>query len=252
MKKLPICGHNAQARCDTNPKTVKCRLRCEKSLPCGHQCQAYCGDPCTIKCQERVKRTDWPCGHGATTACSATQADCKIPCGDKLECGHKCSGACGQCRMARVHKGCKLRCGRLLICSHICKRFCRIPCHPCVEKCENHCLHSTCPKNCGDLCTPCREKCSWKCLHYNCSKECGELCDRPMCDEPCDKILECHHRCRGLMCEEECICTECMKNDDHQPITDIWFGTEQDEGARFIKLPDCKHILEIKGLDRYE
>lgn len=154
--------------------------------------------------------------------------------------------------MGRVHKGCKLRCGRLLICSHICKRFCRIPCHPCVEKCENHCLHSICPKDCGDLCTPCREKCSWKCLHYNCSKECGELCDRPMCDEPCNKILECHHRCRGLMCEEECICTECMKNDDHQPITDIWFGTEQDNGARFIKLPDCKHIFEIKGLDRYE
>jgi len=54
------------------------------------------------------------------------------------------------------------------------------------------------------------------------------------------------------MCAKECICTECMKNDNCDPITDIFFGTEQDEGARFIQLPDCKHIFETKGLDRYE
>ena len=249
-KKLPICGHDAQARCDTNPRMVKCKVRCEKALSCGHQCQTYCGAPCTEKCQELVKRTDWPCGHGATTACSAVQADCEVRCQYKLECGHKCSGTCGKCRMGRVHKGCKLRCGRPLICSHVCKEFCRMPCFPCNTKCENHCVHSTCPKRCGELCTPCREKCSWECLHYKCSKECGELCDRPICDEPCDKILSCHHSCRGLMCEQGCICTECMKNDDHDPITDILFGTEQDEGARFIRLPDCKHIFETKGLDR--
>lgn len=53
------------------------------------------------------------------------------------------------------------------------------------------------------------------------------------------------------MCEQECICTECMKNDDHDPITTIFFGTEQDEGARFLQLPDCKHIFEKKGLDSY-
>ena len=249
-KKLPVCGHNAQVRCDTSPWMVTCKVRCEKSLSCGHQCQSYCGAPCTEKCQELVKRADWPCGHGATAACSATQADCAVPCADKLECGHKCSGTCGECRMGRVHKGCKLRCGRPLICSHVCKEFCRMPCPPCNQKCENHCVHSTCPKRCGDLCEPCREKCSWECLHYKCSKACGELCDRPICDEPCDKILKCHHSCRGLMCEEECICTECMKNDNRDPITDIFFGTEEAETARFIQLPDCKHIFETKGLDR--
>ena len=251
-KTLPVCGHNAQVRCDTSPLKVECKERCEKSLSCCHQCQAYCGAPCTKKCQELVKKTDWPCGHGATTACSATQANCIIPCADKLECGHKCSGTCGMCRMGRVHKGCKLKCGRSLLCSHVCKEFCGMPCHPCNKKCENHCAHSACPKDCGHLCKPCREKCSWECLHYKCRKECGELCDRPMCDEPCDKILQCLHSCRGLMCEQECICTECMKNDNRDPITDIFFGTEQDDGARFIQLPDCKHIFETKGLDRYE
>ena len=251
-KKLPVCGHNVPVRCDTNPRMVKCKVRCEKSLSCGHQCQNYCGNPCTEKCQELVQRTDWPCGHGATSACSATQADCEVPCEEELECGHKCPGLCGECRMGRIHKSCKLRCGRLLICSHVCKEFCRMPCHPCTRKCENHCVHSSCPKRCGDLCVPCREKCSWECLHYKCSKECGELCDRPICNEPCDKILPCQHSCRGLMCAEECICTECMKNDDCKPITEIFFGTEQEEGARFIQLSDCKHIFETKGLDRYE
>ena len=251
-KKLPVCGHNAQVRCDTSPLMVKCKVRCEKFLSCGHQCQTFCGVPCTEKCQELVKRADWPCGHGATAACSATQADCAVPCADKLECGHKCSGTCGECRMGRVHKGCKLKCGRPLICLHVCKEFCRMPCPPCNQKCQNHCVHSTCPKRCGDLCKPCREKCSWECPHYKCSKECGELCDRPICDEPCDKILQCQHSCRGLMCEQKCICTECTKNDNCDPITDIFFGTEQDEGARFIQLPDCKHIFETKGLDRYE
>ena len=252
MKKLPVCGHNAQVRCDTIPWMVKCKVRCEKSLSCGHQCQSYCGVPCTEKCQELVKRTDWPCGHGATTACSATQADCGVPCEDKLECGHKCSGTCGECRMGRVHKRCKLRCGRPLICSHVCTEYCRMPCPPCNKKCENYCVHNSCDKRCRDLCVPCSEKCAWECIHYKCSKKCGELCDRPICDEPCDKTLSCHHNCRGLMCEQECICTECMKNDDHDPITTIFFGTEQDEGARFLQLPDCKHIFEKKGLDRYE
>ena len=250
-KEVPACGHTVQVKCDTSVRMLKCKERCEKALPCGHQCQGYCGAPCTKKCQELVKRTDWPCGHEATIACSATPADCKVPCQDMLECGHKCSGNCGECRMGRLHKRCKLRCGRPLICSHVCRESCGMQCRPCIRKCENRCVHSRCPKRCGNPCVPCREMCSWECPHYKCSKQCGGMCDRPTCDVPCNETLPCQHQCRGLMCEEECICAECMTNDGHDPITEIFFGTEQDEDARFIKLPDCQHIFEKKGMDRY-
>ena len=251
-KEIPACGHTAQVRCDTSPRSVTCTKRCEKALSCGHRCQNYCGDACTDECKERVKITDWSCGHEVTAACSATPADCSVPCRDMLECGHKCSGTCGECRMGRVHKRCKLRCGRPLVCSHVCKEFCRMPCPPCTMKCENRCVHSNCEKRCGDLCVSCLEKCSWECPHYQCSKYCGELCDRPRCNEPCDKRLPCNHVCRGLKCQKECICAECMKNDDSDPITDILFGGEDEEDARFIKLPDCQHIFAVNDLDRYQ
>ena len=251
-KTLPDCGHTTLVRCDTSPLRIKCKQRCMKVLLCGHGCQSNCRDTCTEKCQELVKRTDWPCGHEVSTACSATWADCPVPCRAPLECGHQCSGTCGECHMGRIHKRCKMRCGRPLICSHMCKLFCRMPCPPCTTKCENRCVHSKCEKSCGDPCVPCREDCSWVCHHYDCSKKCGELCDRPRCNEPCYTFLSCGHVCCGLKCEKECICAECMKNDDHDPITEIFFGEEEDEDARFIKLPDCQHIFEVNGLDRYE
>jgi len=52
------------------------------------------------------------------------------------------------------------------------------------------------------------------------------------------------------MCKEECICAVCEKNDGHDPITTIFLGGEEDEDARFIKLPDCGHIFAVSDLDR--
>ena len=244
-KQLPICGHTMLVRCDTNPERIKCQKRCEKDLPCGHRCQRKCRESCTKKCHEIVKKTDWLCGHLASIACSATPADCSHPCEATLECGHTCSGTCGECRMGRIHKRCKEHCGRVLICSHSCMSYCKESCPPCSAKCENLCGHSECPEKCGEPCTPCHEECLWKCPHHACTKKCSEMCDRLRCNEPCNQVLSCGHDCCGL-CKEECICAECT------PVREIFFGEEENESARFIKLPDCQHVFEVTGLDRYE
>ena len=244
-KELPICGHTMLVRCDTNPVMLKCQKRCEKDLSCGHRCQSKCGESCTEKCREIVKKTDWPCGHLVSIACSATPADCSHPCEATLECGHTCSGTCGECRMGRIHKRCKLHCGRVLICSHSCMSRCKESCPPCSAKCENLCGHSECPEKCGEPCTPCHEECLWKCPHHACTKKCSEMCERPRCNEPCNQVLSCGHDCCGL-CKEECICAECT------PVREIFFGTEENESARFLKLPDCQHVFEVTCLDKYE
>ena len=244
-KQLPICGHTMLVRCDTNPERIKCQKRCEKNLPCGHRCQRKCRESCTKKCHEIVKKTDWLCGHLASIACSATPADCSHPCEATLECGHTCSGTCGECRMGRIHKRCKEHCGRVLICSHSCMSYCKESCPPCSAKCENLCGHSECPEKCGEPCTPCHEECLWNCPHHACAKKCSEMCERPRCNEPCNQVLSCGHDCCGL-CKEECICAECTL------VREIFFGEEENESARFIKLPDCQHVFEVTGLDRYE
>ena len=255
-KTLPFCGHKQTVRCGKDSSRVQCKERCDKILPaCSHRCQSRCGQPCTKQCQEYVKRTNWPCGHEVTIACSATQADCPIPCVATLECGHQCSGKCGECRMGRVHKRCGLRCDRVLVCSHLCKEPCPMSCPPCSLLCENRCVHATCKHQCGEACVPCSHKCGWRCVHYKCDRRCGELCNRPRCDKPCKKILKCGSRryprpCRRL-CGEVCICAVCEKNDGTDAITEIFLGGEDEEDALFIQLPDCKHIFAVSDLDKY-
>ena len=252
-KELPQCGHTQTMKCRLDAKRMECKERCKKTLDCGHQCQSKCGQPCTSSCQERVKKSDWSCGHEVTVACSSTQKDCLVPCKTTLECGHKCPGTCGECRQGRVHKSCKFRCGRLLVCSHPCNQQCMASCPPCSKKCENRCVHSKCTKLCGELCIPCKEKCQWECPHFSCSKLCSDLCSRPRCNEPCGKTPPCgnvKHVCRGL-CEEPCICVACDRNDCKDPITELFFGGEDEEDALFIRLPDCEHIFAVSDLDRY-
>ena len=255
-KTLPFCGHKQTVPCGKDSSRVQCRERCDKILPaCSHRCQSRCGQPCTKQCQEYVKRTDWPCGHEVTIACSATQADCPIPCGATLECGHQCSGKCGECRMVRVHKRCGLRCDSVLVCSHLCKEPCPMSCPPCSLLCESRCVHAKCKHQCGEACVPCSHKCGWRCVHYKCDRRCGELCNRPRCDKPCKKILKCGsrrypHPCRGL-CGEVCICAVCEKNDGTDALTEIFLGGEDEEDALFIQLPDCKHIFAVSDLDKY-
>ena len=255
LKILPFCGHIERVCCGKKPSSVTCSSQCKETLLCGHLCQEKCGKPCTKQCPQLVNRCEWPCGHDVKVSCSATPADCPFPCRATLECGHRCCGTCGECRMGRIHKRCKLKCGRVLVCSHVCKEACIMPCPPCSRNCENRCMHSDCRQSCGEPCVPCKETCPWECRHMKCSKLCGEFCDRRRCNEPCQKSLLCggksriRHVCRGL-CGEPCICAICQDNDGN-PITEIFFGTEDEPTTLFVQLPDCKHIFAAAELDKY-
>lgn len=77
---------------------------------------------------------------------------------------------------------------------------------------------------------------------------CGELCSRNPCNKPCRLFLKCGHRCIGF-CGEPCPqeCRVC----DSDAVKEIFFGTEDDDDARFVRLEDCGHILEKKGLSEW-
>lgn len=47
------------------------------------------------------------------------------------------------------------------------------------------------------------------------------------------------------MCGEECldVCRVCDP-EKFEEMKEIFFGTEDDEDARFIQLADCKHVFE--------
>ena len=34
-------------------------------------------------------------------------------------------------------------------------------------------------------------------------------------------------------------------------VCELFFGTEEDPGARFVQLEDCGHVLEVGGLDQW-
>ena len=245
-KVIPTCNHSGIMRCCDDPKKFKCKAPCTKTLKCGHSCTNICSEPCTTQCHSEIEKK-LPCGHITRGKCSAV-IKCMEPCRAILDCGDVCTGTCGECYMGRMHKRCDRKCGRQLFCGHTCDFPCASSCPPCLKPCSNFCVHSKCPKKCYEPCTPCMEPCEWKCEHLECTKWCGEICDRPPCNQPCTKTLKkCGHPCIGL-CGEKCppLCRIC----DRDEVCEIFFGTEDEIDARFIQLEDCKHIIEVTGMDR--
>ena len=248
-KNLP-CGHQEVLPCYKSPNEHRCLKPCQILLQCRHRCQKRCSEPCTVKCSVRVTKT-LGCRHVQQVPCAIAPSDfkCLEPCKELLECGHPCPGTCSRCAGGRLHQPCSHPCGRNLPCGHVCRFPCTNACPPCELGCRNYCNHSKCPRKCKDPCASCMEQCQWQCEHYQCNKKCGELCDRPRCDQPCrKKIKKCGHPCIGL-CGEECpkLCRICNKDE----VCGIFFGTEDEDDARFIQLKDCKHIFEVSGLDQW-
>ena len=242
------CGHQEVLPCYKDPLEHKCSSPCQNVLPCGHTCQARCGDPCTVRCSVKVPKT-LSCMHAQEVACCIPPNDfkCPEPCESLLECGHPCPGTCSRCAGGRLHQPCSHPCNRNLPCGHVCRFPCTNACPPCEQSCRNYCNHSKCPRKCKEPCAPCMEQCQWQCEHYQCNKKCGELCDRPRCDQPCRKKLKCGHRCIGL-CGEECpsLCRICNKDQVHKLLM-----AEEEGDVRFIQLKDCKHLVEVSTLDRW-
>ncbi|XP_069003772.1 NFX1-type zinc finger-containing protein 1 [Embiotoca jacksoni] len=250
-KILPLCEHTQMVPCHQDPKTFSCQAPCQKLLQCGHPCDSVCGEPCNKKCKVMVT-LKLECGHSQQDACyynsQTEKPECKTPCEHQLKCGHACRGNCGKCYQGRFHFPCFHQCERLLICSHKCREPCTRNCPPCQRLCENCCVHSKCMKPCGQPCAPCIEPCAWQCPHQRCSKLCHEPCDRPPCTQPCDMTLDCGHPCIGL-CGDKCPnkCRIC----NHDEVTEIFFGTEDEPEASFIQLEDCGHIIEHTAMDKH-
>lgn len=252
-KTISRCGHRQMVPCSTPDSEFVCREPCLKKLNCGHKCKEFCGQECTKQCPELVT-VMLKCGHNQQVKCWISEMkqeqllECQAKCSVTLECGHICSGSCGTCFEGRFHKPCNSPCKRILVCSHQCQQPCTTECPPCQLACQNRCVHSKCTKACGESCSPCAEPCEWRCQHYQCTSLCSEPCNRPRCNVPCAKRLRCGHPCAGF-CGEPCPkkCLVC----DHEELTQIFFGFEEDPGARFVQLEDCGHVFESQGLDHY-
>ncbi|NWU16427.1 ZNFX1 protein, partial [Cephalopterus ornatus] len=255
-KTIRKCGHTQMVPCSTPESEFTCLENCQKTLNCGHKCSNFCGEQCTYQCPEWVTAT-LKCGHEQSVQCWIAKrqeripemsVECSTKCSVTLACGHACSGSCYTCFGGRFHEACNKPCKRFLICSHQCQEPCTAECPPCQLKCENYCVHSKCNKKCGESCVPCAEPCEWQCQHYQCTNLCSEPCNRPRCNVPCAKLLRCGHPCAGL-CGEPCPnkCLVC----NHEELTQIFFGFEDDPDARFVQLEDCGHIFESQGFDHY-
>jgi hypothetical protein len=114
--------------------------------------------------------------------------------------------------------------------------------------CENRCKHSKCKLKCSDPCIQCRERCEYACEHLKCTNLCFEECNRGPCNQSCKKRLPCGHDCIGY-CGEPCprACRICNKD----YVCEIFFGSEDEENARFVLLEDCGHVVERIGMDNW-
>lgn len=254
-KTITDCGHVIKFRCDTQPLRKDCDHPCEKTLDCGHKCLKLCGSLSCLPCETRIK-VESICKHKSNNEIECYnlkkkwlyQLKCNQICNETLDCGHVCTSKCSDCFGGYIHAGCKQNCERLLYCGHKCSIPCSKNCVPCQRECENKCAHSKCSLKCSEPCKPCLENCRLNCEHRSCSRKCHEICDIEPCNEPCNKKLRCGHLCIGL-CGDPCprLCRVCNET----KVKEIFFGTEDEENARFVFLKDCKHIVEVTGMSEW-
>ena len=256
LKTVPMCNHIVSMPCHKDPYTWSCKEECSFKLRCGHICGQLCWQcttsghriECKVKCDRKLD-----CGHTKKVECYlGTNVECDFPCDTILDCGHKCTGKCNACIGGKIHVGCKGLCRKLLPCGHKCSFLCSEVCPPCPRRCEYVCSHNIrCSKKCSEPCDDCMEICKFGCKHKTCSNLCSEPCSDIKCNEPCfskfrneNKSEGCEHKCSGL-CGEVCpqICAVC----NIKEMTDLEYTFSKND--RFIQLPDCKHIIEVKTMD---
>ncbi|XP_054720298.1 NFX1-type zinc finger-containing protein 1-like [Uloborus diversus] len=129
--------------------------------------------------------------------------------------------------------GCTRNCEFRLMCGHTCS----LMCHPydsahetvrCLKSCPKTCnVGHKCRKKCYEKCGPCKEKVSVQipfCGHLM-EVECHLSNEVLKCTNPCQKYLNCGHRCLNK-CSDACIvkCTEMVK----------------------VKSEVCGHVVEIR------
>ena len=162
---------------------------------------------------------------------------CKMPCGDRLVCGHACDTPCHVSDKVHQKGWCSKLC--LMKCcpdEHQCKYQCHYPrsCPECrqpvlktVPQCSHEqlvpcsidpakfCCQVKCEKilRCGHNCKEvCGKSCTWQCM-IDCKKTlpCGHQKSMPcfkesvVCNSKCTKVLDCGHPC-SKKCKQRCEC----------------------------------------------
>ncbi len=159
---------------------------------------------------------------------------CEVSCGSILPCGHQCKESC---HAPSLHSRivCKEICGKVLEpCGHQCIKSCGEDCGDCLQQLDLtilKCGHQHCV-TCSEVqtesqliqkkdCMVVIEAVQLVCGHYKdrlCSTE-----DKPLiCEQKCESLLECGHRCPNL-------CSECKENAGHPPCEALC-GKEQSCG----------------------
>ena len=145
---LPFCKHAVTVPCmESDLCDIFCQEKCQRSLPCGHDCDLKCGEPCRDQCMIKVNKT-WPCGHKLKRPCyqilTPGAYPCEKDCEKTLKCGHTCSKKCGE----PCDNKCKLEITKLYPCGHNVKAFCSST--PSESPCRSICTYILA---CGHMCS---------------------------------------------------------------------------------------------------
>ncbi|CEG78950.1 hypothetical protein RMATCC62417_13481 [Rhizopus microsporus] len=251
------CGHEYKGQCKDTQRmyAIKCLQPVKIALPrCKHKVTLQCcnaGRASKIICNVK-EMTELSCGHRVEKRCS-DQVVCGEVCNKLYECGlHSCQEMCGSNHShARMH--CPGACLKELICGHRCAKGCSSSndhTQRCLERCNYVCLHGyKCSRPCFSECIMCVNPCPYQCEHYKCTKRCYEPCDRPACNEPCKKRLDCSHPCRGF-CGEPCPPCGLCHPDIECSIT-LRTLSEFDPDEKVYMLPECGCVFSAPAMDTF-
>ena len=233
-----ICVALSRARqgfyCIGNFKLLKSQSKLWQEICNDLETKNAIGETLQLVCKRHNKVTS----VGTSREFDITFGGCKMPCGERLVCGHACEKPCH----ASAHfqdpcsKLCLMKC-----CSndHQCQHRCHyptncpecrqdmlktvpqcgheqpVPCSvdpemfPCTLKCEKllKCGHN-CQEACGESCTkkcnvPCRK--TLPCGHEKTMPCFNDPVDYKGCNSKCTKLLECGHPC-SRTCKQRCEC----------------------------------------------
>ncbi|GFN85330.1 nfx1-type Zinc finger-containing protein 1-like [Plakobranchus ocellatus] len=218
------CKHKCRLKChgyDRHHESYLCKEPCIRSCIRGHRCQKECFEDCG-DCTVRVLKLIPNCGHEDMVPCylPAEDAKCNQLCEEILDdCGHMCSGRCGQCKLNSEHPPCKRRVYYTWPCGHSVQVECyqRPDLFPCPHPCD---AILECGHRCNGTCGSCVAGKD----HTDCGAAFEEMSHFYPCPHPCDAVLECGHKCKGT-------CGSCLQGKVHIAC-----------GERCGKMLPCGHL----------
>ena len=254
-KKLSPCGHTQNVKCYKEPNLATCKKECEKLCPNKlHILKKLCYQEWPI-CQEKIENILPKCGHRTLAPCFSDPSEilCDKPCDKSCKKDHACPKSChedcGPC-LSKVQK--KLVCGHThtMQCSQTSTFKCPTQCsnlrcksgHECTQQCHYPLPCGSCDKR-VKICMP-------ECSHVEyvpCFTGANPKRYGFSCTHPCEKLLECGHKCQKK-CGEYCqkLCTEkvTVKRDCGHDIKIECHRKNQLQGDTIVV--NCKEKVNVK------